>query len=65
LRIRIIRKPSPRDVEGYDVNRFEVGELFDVGPRLADLLVIGGYAIVEMRRTERGRGHSRADDSEQ
>jgi len=58
LRIRIIKKPSPHDVEGYDVHRFEVGEVYDVGPRLADLLVIGGYGIVEMRRTERGRGSS-------
>jgi hypothetical protein len=48
-------------VEGYDVRHFEVGEVYDVGPRLADLLVIGGYGLVEMRHSDRGQDRSKHD----
>ena len=64
LRIRIIRRPVPTDVEGYDVRHLEVGEVYDVGPRLADLLVIGGYGMVEMRRGERGNGRWQHGDTD-
>jgi hypothetical protein len=61
LRIRIIRRPSAADVEGYDVRHFEVGEVYDVGPRLADLLVMCGYGLVEMRHSERGSDRPKQD----
>jgi len=61
LRIRILKPPSPVDVDGYNVRHFEVGEVYDVGPRLADLLVIGGYGLVEMRHSERGPDRPKQD----
>jgi hypothetical protein len=61
LRIRIIKRPSEADVDGYNVRHFEAGEVYDVGPRLADLLVIGGYGLVEMRHSERGPNRPKQD----
>jgi hypothetical protein len=64
LRIRIIKRPSPTDVEGYDVRHFEIGGVYDVGRCLADLLVISGYALVEMRLSERGQHQSHQNGTE-
>jgi hypothetical protein len=57
LRIRILKRPLSADVDGYNVRHFEVGEVYDVGPCLADLLVIGGYGLVEMRHSDRRSDH--------
>jgi hypothetical protein len=36
-----------------DVKRFKVGQIYEVGPRLADLLVASGHAMRERRRSNR------------
>jgi hypothetical protein len=56
MRIRITKAPIPtecRDLEGFNVSRFEIGQLYTVGPRLAELLIVCGFAEPEMRTVER------------
>jgi hypothetical protein len=65
MRIRIVRQPNPRDVEPFDPSRFEVGRVYDLGARLAELLTVCGYAAPEMRsRQEAGHPARRKDDTE-
>lgn len=54
LRIRITRLPTERFLEGFDLSRYEVGQTYDVGPRLAELMIVMDYAAPEMRRSDRG-----------
>ena len=49
LRVRITKKPVPKELEPYDVSRFEVGKVYEVGPRLAEVLIVAGFAEPEMR----------------
>jgi hypothetical protein len=55
VRVRIIKPPTSDDcdLEGFDVSRFEIGKVYDVGPRLGELLIVCGYAEPEMRRHDR------------
>jgi hypothetical protein len=53
VRLRITKTLDPREFEEYNVSHFQVGQVYDVTPRLANLLVIGGYAELEMRVTDR------------
>jgi hypothetical protein len=45
------------DLKGFDVSRFEVGKVYDVGLRLAELLIVCGYAEPQMRSHERAPAH--------
>jgi hypothetical protein len=55
LRIRIVKPPNSRDcdLEGFDVSRFAVGQVYEVGLRLGELLIVCGYAEPEMRQRDR------------
>jgi hypothetical protein len=53
LRIWIKRLPHDRQLEGFDLRSYEPERVYDVGAPLADLLIVMGYAVVEMRRVER------------
>jgi hypothetical protein len=44
LQIRIISRPEPLQFAPFDVSRFEPGGIYEVGPRLAELLIISGCA---------------------
>jgi len=44
LLIRIKSLPSNRELEEYDLRRFQIGERYDVQAQLASVLIIGGYA---------------------
>lgn len=44
FRLRIKKLPEDRNVEGFDVRGLEVGKIYDVGPRLGELLIVMGYA---------------------
>jgi hypothetical protein len=57
LRIRIITLPALR-YEGFDLSSYQVGRTYDVGRRLAELLVERGHA----EPATRSHRH-RADDS--
>jgi hypothetical protein len=43
MRIRIVRRPSGQ-VDGVDLNRFEVGAVYDVNASIATYLMVGGHA---------------------
>jgi hypothetical protein len=45
LRIRIIAPPDLDAFAEYDVQRFRVGDIYEVPIRLATLLIISGYAV--------------------
>jgi len=55
VRIRILQRPTAgdSDLEGFDVAGFNVGQVYDVGPRLAELMIVCGYAEPEMRQRDR------------
>jgi NADH:ubiquinone oxidoreductase subunit B-like Fe-S oxidoreductase len=53
LRVRITKKPVPTQVEPFDVSRFEIGKVYEVGSRLAEVLIVAGYAEPEMRSKNR------------
>lgn len=44
MQVRII-KHLPRQLEGIDVARFELGGVYEAGGAVLDLLIISGYAI--------------------
>jgi hypothetical protein len=64
--VRITKLPTQNDfdLQGFDVSRFKVGRSYEVGPRLGELLVVCGYAELEMRSNARGIEHEQrcADD---
>ena len=45
LRIRIVAPPDLDAFAEYDVQRFRVGDVYEVPVRLATLLIISGYAV--------------------
>ena len=45
LRIRIVAAPDLDAFAEYDVQRFRVGDVYEVPVRLATLLIISGYAV--------------------
>jgi hypothetical protein len=44
MRVRIVRTPTGRDAEFFDLSRFRVDEVYEVGPRLAEYLMACGFA---------------------
>ena len=45
--------PNAAESEPFDVARFLVGKVYEVGPRLAEFLIVAGYAEPEMRLIDR------------
>ena len=43
MQIRIVRRPHGQ-VDGVDLNRFELGALYDLNVSIATYLMVGGYA---------------------
>jgi hypothetical protein len=44
VRIRITKTPDPAEFAEFDVRRYRLGEVFDVAPHLATLLIVSGNA---------------------
>jgi hypothetical protein len=44
VRIRIVKLLNAEAFEPFDITRFEVGHVYDVGYRLAELLMVEGCA---------------------
>jgi hypothetical protein len=53
VKIRITNRMPGADYEGFDVSHLIVGQVYDIAPGLATLLVVGGYAMPEMRTLDR------------
>ena len=54
VRVRIIRKPVEREVDGLDLKGLAPGGVRDVSTSLASWLIAEGYAAPEMRNRDRG-----------
>jgi hypothetical protein len=48
--VKIIRQPTGK-IDGVRLNRYHVGQSYDVLPTLAEYLVLQGFAVIEMRST--------------
>jgi hypothetical protein len=59
VRIRITRTPNPADLADYDVRRLRPGEILDVTPRLATLLIVAGNAEPVLTTTPRAAADRR------
>jgi hypothetical protein len=44
VRIRLIAFPKTGELDEFDLRRFRVGEIYDVPPQLASILLISRYA---------------------
>src|SRR5580765_6317219 len=44
MQVRII-KHLPRQLEGIDLARFELGGVYEAGGAVLDLLIVSGYAV--------------------
>jgi len=44
MRIRITALPKADEFEEFDLRRYQVGEVYDVPPQMASLLILSGYA---------------------
>ena len=56
MRIRIIKKPDVeecQELEPFDVSSFQVGQVYNPSTRLAELLIVCGFAVPEMRSAPR------------
>jgi hypothetical protein len=53
-RIRIIKSHRQSEFIPFDVSRFQVGHAYELGPRLAELLIVCRYAEPDDEREARG-----------
>jgi hypothetical protein len=44
LRVRLLGLPKPGELDEFDFRLFRVGEIYDLTPNLASILLICGYA---------------------
>jgi hypothetical protein len=44
VRIRLITLPRPGELDEFDFRRFRVGEIYDLPPHFASILLISRYA---------------------
>ena len=44
MRIRLIAFPKAGELDEFDLRRFRVGEVYDLPPQLASILLISRYA---------------------
>jgi hypothetical protein len=60
VHIRITDLPDDcHELEGFDLRAFESNHVYDVSPRLAELLIVMSYAAPEMRRPQRDTANDR------
>jgi hypothetical protein len=49
MRVRIVRALDAHEFGPFDVSRFQVGGVYQVGIKLGELLIVGGYAHPDRR----------------
>jgi hypothetical protein len=62
MRVRIVKQPTSSEVEHLDLSRFQVGGVYDIGPNMAALLTVCGYAAPEMRSQQQASHPARRRD---
>jgi len=66
VRIRIRTRPDADEFEEFGIQHFRVGDVYDVSPRLATLLIIAGHAdpVINVdSRSEAADSRGRTKDS--
>jgi hypothetical protein len=67
MRIRIVQRPRPASIDGIRVDHFELGHEYDVGNRLAMVLLAEQWAVPvpvdEPENTTAGRAGAVARDT--
>lgn len=53
MRVRIISLPRDPRLEGFNLNQYQVGAVYDVESRFGELLMSMGLALLEMRDPKR------------
>jgi hypothetical protein len=61
--VRIVKQPSSRELEPFDLSRFEFGAIYDIGPNMAELLTVCGFAEPEMRSRQESCHPARRRDN--
>ena len=68
VRVRIVRSPRERELDGLRLDSMIPGLVRDVSPSVATWLIAEGYAVLEMRvasdtlQPDSGSGHPNAND---
>jgi hypothetical protein len=65
VRVRIVRLPpvGRRNAYEIDLRPYEVGNVYEVGPRVAEYLIVMGFAEPEARQDQAADwGRARRDD---
>ena len=53
MKVRIRRTPPDREIDGVALDRLEPGAIRHVPASIGSWLIVEGYAVTEMRQTER------------
>jgi hypothetical protein len=53
VRVLLTKSPEKSEFIPFDVFRFEVGKVYEMGPRLAELFIVCGYGEPERRSSDR------------
>jgi hypothetical protein len=64
VRIRIIRKPTASPIQEMQLSHFEVGQTYDVGFRVAELMLAEGWAEPAPDRADDKPQHGLKKDRE-
>jgi hypothetical protein len=48
MRVTIIESPEG-DINGMNAEQWQVGQIYDLSPGVASVLIVEGYAVLEMR----------------
>ena len=49
MKIRIVKTPPAPKMDGFDLERFKLGKVYDVDSRLGQYLVMAGYARADAK----------------
>jgi len=58
--VRIVKPPTSADYAPFDLSRFEIGKVYEIGPKLAELLILNWCAEF----TDQPRSDSRSTPRE-
>ena len=59
MRIRITKAPDPVEFAEFDIRKFRPGEVFDMAPHLATLLIVAGNAEPVLNLSDRAEAADR------
>ena len=60
MRVTIIKSPEG-DLNGMSAEQWQIGRTYDISPSVASVLIVEGYAVLEMRAEGNRRSVPRFD----